>query len=61
MYTPTAMRLAREETGAGKIDPLAAVFDAAELMMTNPVVKSKELQMFFLGGSRRSRNPFSMV
>ncbi len=61
IYTPTAMRLAREQTGAGKIDPLAAVFDAAELMMTNPVVKSKELQMFFLGGSRRSRNPFSIA
>lgn len=34
--TPTAMRLARDESGAGKIDPAAAMFDAAELMGTNP-------------------------
>ncbi len=34
--TPTAMRIARDESGAGKIDPLMALFDAAELMATNP-------------------------
>ncbi len=34
--TPTAMRLARDESGLGKIDPAAAMFDAAELMATNP-------------------------
>lgn len=34
--TPTAMRLARDESGLGKIDPAAAMFDAAELMSTNP-------------------------
>lgn len=34
--TPTAMRLARDESGLGKIDPAAAMFDAAELMALNP-------------------------
>ena len=34
--TPTAMRIARDEAGLGKIDPLMATFDAAELMSTNP-------------------------
>jgi phage terminase large subunit-like protein len=34
--TPTAMRLARDESGLGKIDPAAAMFDAAELMAANP-------------------------
>lgn len=60
VYTPTAMRLAREETGAGKIDPLAAVFNAVELMMTNPVAKSKERQLLFFGSSaKRSLQPFA--
>jgi len=36
--TPTAMRLARDESGAGKIDPAAAMFDAAELMAANPSI-----------------------
>ncbi len=35
--TPTAIRIARDEAGLGKIDPLMAVFDAVELMLTNPV------------------------
>ncbi|HEV2099437.1 MAG TPA: terminase TerL endonuclease subunit [Stellaceae bacterium] len=34
--TPTAMRVARDESGRGKIDPAAAMFDAAALMATNP-------------------------
>jgi phage terminase large subunit-like protein len=34
--TPTAMRIARDEAGLGKIDPLMATFDAAELMSTSP-------------------------
>jgi phage terminase large subunit-like protein len=34
--TPTAIRLARDESGRGKIDPAAAMFDAAALMAANP-------------------------
>jgi len=34
--TPTAMRVARDEAGLGKIDPLMATFNAAELISTNP-------------------------
>lgn len=51
IFTPTAMRLARDEAGAGKIDPVAAVLDAAELMMANPGVKNKETQLMFFGSS----------
>lgn len=36
--TPTAMRIARDESGYGKIDPLMALFNAAALMAMNPVV-----------------------
>lgn len=59
IYTPTAMRLARDESGAGKIDPLAAIFDAAELMMANPTVKSKEMQLIFFGsgGGKKELHP----
>lgn len=60
IYTPTAMRLARDETGAGKIDPLAALFDAAELMMSNPEPKDDRRQLlFFGGGTRKSVQPFA--
>lgn len=60
IFTPTAMRLARDEAGAGKMDPLAALFDAAELMMSNPEPKSKEKQLFFFGSStRKSQQPFA--
>jgi phage terminase large subunit-like protein len=38
---PTAMRIARDEAGAGKIDPLMAAFNAAALMATNPEAQSK--------------------
>lgn len=34
--TPTAMRIARDEAGYGKIDPLMAIFNAAHLMSLNP-------------------------
>jgi phage terminase large subunit-like protein len=34
--TPTAMRIARDESGFGKIDPLMAAFNAAQLMSLNP-------------------------
>ena len=34
--TPTGMRIARDASGYGKIDPLMALLDAADLMGTNP-------------------------
>lgn len=34
--TGTGIRVARDASGYGKIDPLVAMFDAAELMATNP-------------------------
>jgi phage terminase large subunit-like protein len=34
--TPTGMRIVRDASGYGKIDPLMALFDAAALMATNP-------------------------
>ena len=34
--TPTAMRVARDEAGFGKVDPLMALFNAAHLMALNP-------------------------
>jgi phage terminase large subunit-like protein len=37
--TPTGMRIARDASGAGKIDPLMAVLNAADLMATNPQSK----------------------
>lgn len=39
--TPTAVRIARDEGGYGKIDPLMALFDAAYLMSLNPQAKAK--------------------
>ncbi len=36
VLTTTASRIAREEAGFGKIDPLIAVFNAAHLMTLNP-------------------------
>lgn len=35
--TPTAMRIARDESGYGKIDPAMALFNAAHLMSLNPM------------------------
>lgn len=34
--TPTAMRVARDEAGFGKVDPVMAMFNAAHLMSLNP-------------------------
>ena len=34
--TPTAMRVARDESGFGKVDPAMALFNAAHLMSLNP-------------------------
>lgn len=39
--TPTAIRIDREASGYGKIDPLMAAFDAASLMMTNPPAQGR--------------------
>jgi phage terminase large subunit-like protein len=36
MPTATAMRIARDESGYGKIDPLMALFNAAAMMALNP-------------------------
>ena len=35
--TPTAMRIGRDESGFGKVDPAMALFNAAHLMALNPV------------------------
>ena len=39
--TRTAMMVARDEAGFGKVDPLMAVFNAAHLMSLNPEVSVK--------------------
>ncbi|XUM25060.1 terminase large subunit (plasmid) [Bradyrhizobium oligotrophicum S58] len=36
VQTPTAMRVARDEAGFGKVDPAMALFNAAHLMSLNP-------------------------
>jgi phage terminase large subunit-like protein len=38
--TPTGMRIARDESGFGKIDPLMATFNCAALMSLNPEAPS---------------------
>jgi phage terminase large subunit-like protein len=46
--TPTGMRIARDDSGYGKIDPLMALFNASALMATNPMAqKSPEVRLFF--------------
>lgn len=45
--TPTAMRIARDEAGYGKIDPLMALFNSAHLMSLNPV-SSPEYQVMII-------------
>ena len=48
-YGLTAMMVARDEAGYGKVDPLMAVFNAAHLMSLNPAVKeAPAFQMFVL-------------
>lgn len=39
--TPTGMRIVRDASGFGKIDPLMALFDAAALMAMNPEAKGR--------------------
>jgi phage terminase large subunit-like protein len=46
--TPTGMRVARDDSGYGKIDPLMALFNCAALMALNPMPQRKpEYQLFF--------------
>jgi len=46
--TPTGMRIARDDSGFGKIDPLMSLFNAAALMALNPAVEKRpEVRMFF--------------
>jgi phage terminase large subunit-like protein len=46
--TPTGMRIARDDSGFGKIDPLMSLFNAAALLALNPVaVKKPEVRLFF--------------
>jgi phage terminase large subunit-like protein len=46
--TPTGMRIARDDSGFGKIDPLMALFNAAALMALNPVPEKRpEVRLFF--------------
>jgi phage terminase large subunit-like protein len=46
--TPTGMRIARDDSGFGKIDPLMALFNACALLALNPVPnKRPECRLFF--------------
>src|SRR5580765_2360504 len=46
--TPTGMRIARDDSGFGKIDPLMALFNAMALLALNPApVNSPEFRLFF--------------
>lgn len=47
--TPTAMRVARDEAGFGKVDPAMALFNAGHLMSLNPVVVTPKYQMLVIG------------
>jgi phage terminase large subunit-like protein len=47
--TPTGMRIARDDSGYGKIDPLMALFNSEALMSLNPMMgKTPEYQLFFV-------------
>jgi phage terminase large subunit-like protein len=46
--TPTGMRIARDDSGFGKIDPLMALFNSVALMATNPMAQTRpEVRLFF--------------
>jgi phage terminase large subunit-like protein len=57
--TPTAIRLARDETGRGKIDPAAAMFDVAALMSgpRNGLLKASPASGRFARSSISTRTP----
>lgn len=42
------MRITKQESGIGKIDPLIATFNAVALMTTNPESSQKEYNVFFV-------------
>jgi len=47
--TPTGMRIARDDSGYGKIDPLMALFNASALLATNPAAQSQpKCEVFFV-------------
>jgi phage terminase large subunit-like protein len=39
--TPTGMRIARDDSGFGKIDPLMSTFNAVALLALNPMPQKK--------------------
>jgi len=46
--TPTGMRIARDDSGYGKIDPLMALFNAVALLALNPMPNARpECRLFF--------------
>jgi len=46
--TPTGMRIARDDSGFGKIDPLMALFNACALLALNPSAQKRpECRLFF--------------
>jgi phage terminase large subunit-like protein len=46
--TPTGMRIARDDSGYGKIDPLMALFNASALLATNPAAQKRpDVRLFF--------------
>jgi phage terminase large subunit-like protein len=46
--TPTGMRIARDDSGYGKIDPLMALFNASALLALNPSAQKRpECRLFF--------------
>jgi phage terminase large subunit-like protein len=46
--TPTGMRIARDDSGFAKIDPLMALFNAVALLAANPTAKRQpECRLFF--------------
>ena len=45
--TPTGMRIARDDSGFGKIDPLMALFNSVALMATNPGPQARPAARLF--------------
>lgn len=48
-----AIVITKQNAGVGKIDPLAATFNAAALMALNPEPRVKNYEIHFLGGTNR--------